>query len=110
MAALVSATSLAAQSLNLADSIGAIVPGLQADLIAVDGNPLDDITAMRRVVFVMKGGAGYKNSAPPPRGRDPPRGGPRCQVTRAPRGHHPRPAPNGSRACSPAPGGAPAPR
>src|SRR2546428_13176824 len=40
MAALVSATSLAAQSLNLADSIGAIVPGLQADLIAVDGNPL----------------------------------------------------------------------
>ena len=64
MAALVSATSLAAQSLNLADSIGAIVPGLQADLIAVDGNPLDDITAMRRVVFVMKGGAVYKNGAP----------------------------------------------
>jgi len=67
MAALVSATSLAAQSLNLADSIGAIVPGLQADLIAVDGNPLDDITAMRRVVFVMKGGAVYKNGAPPAR-------------------------------------------
>ena len=67
MAALVSATSLAAQSLNLADSIGAIVPGLQADLIAVDGNPLDDITAMRRVVFVMKGGAVYKNGAAPAR-------------------------------------------
>jgi len=67
MAALVSATSLAAQSLNLADSIGAIVPGLQADLIAVDGNPLDDITAMRRVVFVMKGGQVYRNVAPPPR-------------------------------------------
>ena len=63
MAALVSATSLAAQSLNLADSIGAIVPGLQADLIAVDGNPLDDITAMRRVAFVMKGGQVYKNVA-----------------------------------------------
>ena len=63
MAALVSATSLAAQSVNLADSIGAIVPGLQADLIAVDGNPLDDITAMRRVVFVMKGGQVYKNVA-----------------------------------------------
>ena len=63
MAALVSATSLAAQSVNLADSIGAIVPGLQADLIAVDGNPLDDITAMRRVVFVMKGGTVYKNGA-----------------------------------------------
>ena len=67
MAALVSATSLAAQSLNLADSIGAIAPGLQADLIAVDGNPLDDITAMRRVVFVMKGGQVYKNIAPPAR-------------------------------------------
>src|SRR5437879_1379809 len=63
MAAHVSATSLAAQSVNLADSIGAIVPGLQADLIAVDGNPLDDITAMRRVVFVMKGGQVYKNVA-----------------------------------------------
>src|SRR2546421_662811 len=62
-AAIVSATSLAAQSLNLADSIGAIVPGLQADLIAVDGNPLDDITALRRVVFVMKGGTVYKNGA-----------------------------------------------
>src|SRR5947209_3027991 len=67
MAALVSATSLAAQSLNLADSIGAIVPGLQADLIAVDGNPLDDITAMRRVAFVMKGGAVYTNGAAPAR-------------------------------------------
>ena len=63
MAALVSATSLSAQSLSLADSIGAIAPGLQADLIAVDGNPLDDITAMRRVVFVMKGGTVYKNVA-----------------------------------------------
>src|SRR5207302_9329195 len=63
MAALVSATSLAAQSLNLADSIGAIVPGLLADLIAVDGNPMDDFTAIRRVVFVMKGGTVYKNGA-----------------------------------------------
>jgi imidazolonepropionase-like amidohydrolase len=63
MAALVSATSLAAQSLNLADSIGTIAPGLQADLIAVDGNPLQDITAMRRVVFVMKGGKVYHRTS-----------------------------------------------
>ena len=57
-------TSLAAQSLGLADSIGAIAPGLAADLIALDGNPLEDITAFRRVVFVMKGGKVYKNVAP----------------------------------------------
>ena len=37
---------------------------LQADLIALDGDPLKDITAVRRVVFVMKGGVVYKNIAP----------------------------------------------
>src|SRR5439155_1389431 len=47
MAAIVSATSLAAQSLQLADTIGALAPGLEADLIGLDGNPLDDITALR---------------------------------------------------------------
>ncbi|MBI4520554.1 MAG: amidohydrolase family protein [Gemmatimonadetes bacterium] len=62
--AIVSATSLAAQSLNLADRIGAIAPNLEADLVAVAGNPLEDITALRRVVFVMKGGKVYKNVAP----------------------------------------------
>jgi len=61
MAAIVSATSLAAQSLNLGDEIGAIAPGMQADLIALDGDPTSDITALRRVVFVMKGGVVYKN-------------------------------------------------
>jgi imidazolonepropionase-like amidohydrolase len=61
MAALVSANSLAAEALRMSDEIGSIAPGLQADIIALDGDPLKDITAVRRVVFVMKGGVVYKN-------------------------------------------------
>jgi imidazolonepropionase-like amidohydrolase len=61
--ALVGATSLNAESLRLADRIGALAAGFDADLIAVDGDPLTDITALRRVVFVMKGGTVYKNVA-----------------------------------------------
>jgi imidazolonepropionase-like amidohydrolase len=63
MAALVSANSLAAEAMGLADQIGSIAPGLQADIIALDGDPLKDITAVRRVVFVMKGGVVYKHAA-----------------------------------------------
>ena len=63
MAAIVAATSTAAQSLDLGDKIGTIAPGFQADIIATDGNPLQDITAVRRVVFVMKGGKVFKNLA-----------------------------------------------
>jgi imidazolonepropionase-like amidohydrolase len=37
---------------------------MQADMIALDGNPLDDITALRRPVFVMKGGTVFRNVAP----------------------------------------------
>jgi imidazolonepropionase-like amidohydrolase len=55
-AAIVSITSLSAESLGLAGQLGSVTPGMAADLIAVDGDPLKDITAMRRVVFVMKGG------------------------------------------------------
>jgi imidazolonepropionase-like amidohydrolase len=62
-AAIVSATSLSAEALGMGARIGAIAPGMQADLIAVDGNPLEDITALQRVVFVMKGGRVYKNVA-----------------------------------------------
>lgn len=63
MAAIIATTSLAAESLNLSDQIGAITPGLQADIIAVDGDPIRDITALRRVRFVMKGGRVVKNVA-----------------------------------------------
>jgi imidazolonepropionase-like amidohydrolase len=61
MAAIVSATSLAAESMNMQKTIGTIAPGLEADIIAIDGNPLTDINAVRRVVFVMKGGKVYEN-------------------------------------------------
>lgn len=61
MDAIVSATSLAAESLNLGQKIGSIAPGMEADLIGVHGNPLEDITALRCMVFVMKGGKIYKN-------------------------------------------------
>lgn len=61
MAAVVSATSVAAASLGMEKEIGTLAPGFQADLIAVEGNPAEDITALRRVVFVMKGGVVYRN-------------------------------------------------
>lgn len=61
MTAIVSANSLGAEALGLSDQIGSIAPGLQADIIALEGDPLKDITAVRRVVFVMKGGVVYKN-------------------------------------------------
>ena len=61
--AMVSAQSRAAESLGLQKEIGSIAPGLQADIIALDGDPLKDITAVRRVVFVMKDGRVYRNEA-----------------------------------------------
>lgn len=63
MTAMISANSLGAEALGMGDQIGSIAPGFQADIIALDGNPLKDITAVRRVVFVMKGGVIYKNAA-----------------------------------------------
>ncbi len=60
--ALAGATSLNAQALGMGDRIGSLARGMHADLIAVDGDPLKDITALRRVVFVMKDGKVYKNA------------------------------------------------
>ncbi|MCZ6915874.1 MAG: amidohydrolase family protein, partial [Gemmatimonadetes bacterium] len=62
MDAIVSATSLAAESLDLGREIGSLAQGMTADIIGLAGNPLQDITALRRVVFVMKGGTVYKNN------------------------------------------------
>jgi imidazolonepropionase-like amidohydrolase len=47
----------------MGERIGSIAPGYEADVIALDGNPLKDIAAVRRVTFVMKGGVVYKNFA-----------------------------------------------
>ena len=60
MEAIVDMTSAAAESLGLQDLIGAIAPGLEADLVAVDGDPLTDPSALTRVRFVMKGGKIYR--------------------------------------------------
>jgi len=60
MAALVSATSLSAEALGLARETGALAPGLAADIIAVEGDPTQDIATLRRVLFVMRGGRAWR--------------------------------------------------
>ena len=69
MAGIMSATSLSAKSLRLEHEIGTIAPGMQADIIAMDGNPLTDPTSVRRVEFVMKGGTIFKNIIPSSTGK-----------------------------------------
>jgi imidazolonepropionase-like amidohydrolase len=61
MAAVVSATSLAAECLGLQKDVGTAAPGYEADLIAVEGDPSKDIQALKRVVWVMKGGRVVRN-------------------------------------------------
>jgi imidazolonepropionase-like amidohydrolase len=58
--ALKSATSTAARVLRMEDQIGQVKPGLYADLAAFDGDPTKDISALRRVKFVMKNGTVYR--------------------------------------------------
>ena len=65
MQAIQSATTWAADVMNWSDRIGSLDPGKYADLIAVTGNPLDDITILERVPFVMKGGQVVKDEISP---------------------------------------------
>lgn len=62
MQALLSGMSVAAEALDLGGKAGVIAPGADADLVAVEGNPLEDITAVRRVTFVMKSGKIYRDT------------------------------------------------
>lgn len=66
MHALIAATSLNAESLRLDKEIGTLAPGFDADIIATDGDPSADITAVRRVSFVMKGGQIVRDDGAPP--------------------------------------------
>jgi imidazolonepropionase-like amidohydrolase len=60
MDAIVAMTSLAAESMGLGKETGTIAAGFTADLVAVDGDPTTDITALQRVRFVMKSGTVYR--------------------------------------------------
>jgi len=62
-----SATSVNAALLNRSDTLGAIKPGYCADLLVVEGNPLDDISVLTRpgsIAVVMKDGEIYRNLLP----------------------------------------------
>ena len=58
------ATTWSARHLRLADEVGSLAPGKSADMVAVHGDPLSDISELQRVAFVMKGGVVYKSDRP----------------------------------------------
>jgi imidazolonepropionase-like amidohydrolase len=62
--ALRSATSVAARALHLGEQLGAVKPGLLADLVAVEGDPTRDVSALRKVRLVMKEGAFHREPGP----------------------------------------------
>jgi imidazolonepropionase-like amidohydrolase len=66
MDAIVSATKTAAEIMQWSDRVGTVEPGKLADLIAVSGDPLRDITELERVTWVMKGGVVYKGQRATP--------------------------------------------
>jgi imidazolonepropionase-like amidohydrolase len=66
MQAILSATQSGADLLGWSDRVGSVQPGRFADLVAVDGDPLKDISELERVRFVMKGGVVYKGAPPAP--------------------------------------------
>jgi imidazolonepropionase-like amidohydrolase len=61
MAAVVAVTSLNAEIMGWHDRLGSLAAGMLADIIAVPGDPLRDITVLERVGFVMKGGVNYRD-------------------------------------------------
>ena len=62
MDAITSATSTTAAALGLGDRLGAVAPGYEADLIAVRGDPAQDIAALSKVSFVMRGGVVFSGA------------------------------------------------
>jgi imidazolonepropionase-like amidohydrolase len=64
MDAIRAGTSVAAELLGQSDAIGHLAPGMLADIVAVPGDPLQDITVLQRVMFVMKDGVVFRHDTP----------------------------------------------